>query len=145
VFLLMQLTGTYAVIFYAVSLFKDIGVSTNPYIPAIITGKTLLSVSYSFNVIYPGISSFPSKPAISKGSIQLPPGDINDKKRKSATSPILGENPRTKKAALDTEWNNYTLMLIVCTAFSFIITVFSLYEVYFFSRHLKFCLDLENK
>jgi hypothetical protein len=35
----MQLTGTYAVIFYAVSLFKDIGVSTNPYIPAIITGK----------------------------------------------------------------------------------------------------------
>jgi hypothetical protein len=40
VFLLMQLTGTYAVIFYAVSLFKDIGVSTNPYIPAIITGKT---------------------------------------------------------------------------------------------------------
>jgi hypothetical protein len=36
----MQLTGTYAVIFYAVSLFKDIGVSTNPYIPAIITGKT---------------------------------------------------------------------------------------------------------
>jgi hypothetical protein len=65
----MQLTGTYAVIFYAVSLFKDIGVSTNPYIPAIITGKTLFYVSYSLNVIYPGIYSIPSKTAISKGSI----------------------------------------------------------------------------
>jgi len=43
VFLLMQLTGTYAVIFYAVSLFRDIGVSTNPYIPAIVTGKKIFN------------------------------------------------------------------------------------------------------
>ncbi|XP_023335245.1 facilitated trehalose transporter Tret1 isoform X2 [Eurytemora carolleeae] len=38
VFTLQQLTGSYAVIFYAVSLFKDIGVSSNPYLPAILTG-----------------------------------------------------------------------------------------------------------
>ncbi len=57
----MQLTGTYAVIFYAVSLFKDIGVSTNPYIPAIITGKTLFYISYSFNVMYRGGIFFDSQ------------------------------------------------------------------------------------
>ena len=38
VFLFQQFSGSYAVIFYAVTLFKDIGVSTNPYIPAIATG-----------------------------------------------------------------------------------------------------------
>ena len=38
VFFFQQLSGSYAVIFYAVTLFKDIGVSTNPYIPAILTG-----------------------------------------------------------------------------------------------------------
>ena len=38
VFIFQQLSGSYAVIFYAVSLFKNIGVSTSPYIPAIITG-----------------------------------------------------------------------------------------------------------
>ena len=38
VFIFQQLSGSYAVIFYAVNVFKDIGVSTNPYIPAIITG-----------------------------------------------------------------------------------------------------------
>jgi hypothetical protein len=99
----MQLTGTYAVIFYAVSLFKDIGVSTNPYIPAIITGKTLLYVSYSFNVIYPAISSITSKPTISKGSIQLP-----EKKRKSAINPSLEKNPRINKAALEHGGSDYS-------------------------------------
>lgn len=38
VFFFQQLSGSYAVIFYAVTLFKDIGVSTNPYIPTIVTG-----------------------------------------------------------------------------------------------------------
>ena len=38
VFVFQQLSGSYAVIFYAVNVFRDIGVSTNPYIPAIITG-----------------------------------------------------------------------------------------------------------
>ena len=38
VFIFQQLSGSYAVIFYAVTLFKNIGVSTSPYIPAIITG-----------------------------------------------------------------------------------------------------------
>ena len=38
VFIFQQLSGSYAVIFYAVNVFRDIGVSTNPYIPAIITG-----------------------------------------------------------------------------------------------------------
>jgi hypothetical protein len=48
----MQLTGTYAVIFYAVSLFKDIGVSTNPYIPAIITGKKgRTTLKFTFPVV----------------------------------------------------------------------------------------------
>ena len=38
VFIFQQLSGSYAVIFYAVNVFRDIGVSTNPYIPTIITG-----------------------------------------------------------------------------------------------------------
>ena len=38
VFIFQQLSGSYAVIFYAVTLFKNIGVSTSPYVPAIITG-----------------------------------------------------------------------------------------------------------
>ena len=42
VFIFQQLSGSYAIIFYAVSLFKDIGVSTNPYVPAIITGAIRL-------------------------------------------------------------------------------------------------------
>ena len=42
VFIFQQLSGSYAIIFYAVSLFKDIGVSTNPYVPAIVTGAIRL-------------------------------------------------------------------------------------------------------
>lgn len=42
VFLLQQCTGTYAIIFYAVGLFKDIGVSANPYLAAIIVGSIRL-------------------------------------------------------------------------------------------------------
>ena len=38
VFIFQQLSGSYAIIFYAVNVFRDIGVSTNPYIPTIITG-----------------------------------------------------------------------------------------------------------
>ena len=37
-FVLMQSTGTFAIIFYAVNVFKDVGVTGNSYIAAIITG-----------------------------------------------------------------------------------------------------------
>ena len=38
VFALMQLTGTYAVIFYAVNVFQELGVASNPYVGAILVG-----------------------------------------------------------------------------------------------------------
>ena len=42
-FFLMQASGHFAVIFYAVNIFKDIGVTSNPYVPAIIVGVIRLT------------------------------------------------------------------------------------------------------
>ena len=42
-FFLMQASGHFAVIFYAVNIFKDMGVTSNPYVPAIIVGVIRLT------------------------------------------------------------------------------------------------------
>ena len=42
-FFLQQASGHFAVIFYAVNIFKDIGVTSNPYVPAIIVGVIRLT------------------------------------------------------------------------------------------------------
>ena len=45
-FFLQQASGHFAVIFYAVNIFKDIGVTSNPYVPAIIVGVIRLTGNY---------------------------------------------------------------------------------------------------
>ncbi len=45
-FFLQQTTGTYAVIFYAVNVFRDIGVTADPYLAAIIIGLIRLIGTY---------------------------------------------------------------------------------------------------
>ena len=48
-FFLMQASGHFAVIFYAVNIFKDMGVTSNPYVPAIIVGVIRLTGNHKDN------------------------------------------------------------------------------------------------